>query len=109
MGYTRGSDMFFNNVGKFFVCFFMFYYLWQTSPTSACTPAHGTRHTVTALSTVGFADKEASLSPPAFTQFFQTILASGRCQLTRFGLLPSYVVDGSSPKQPWKGGSRGSG
>jgi len=25
----------------------------------------------TALSTVGFADKEASLSPPAFTQFFR--------------------------------------
>jgi len=31
---------------------------------------------------------------------FQTILASGRCQLTRFGLLPSYVVDGSSPNSP---------
>ena len=34
--------------------------------------------------------------------------SSGRCQLTRFGLLPSYVVDGSSPKQPRKGGGRGS-
>ena len=55
----------------------------------------------------GIADKEASeLSPLAFTQ---TILASGRCQLTRFGPLPSYVVDGNSPKQPWKGGGRGSG
>ena len=57
---------------------------------------------------VGFADKETSLSPPAFTQFFQTIFVSGRCQLTRFSLLPSYVVDGSSPKQPWMGGGRGS-
>jgi len=47
----------------------------------------------TASSAVGFADKEASLSPPAFTQFFR----------------PSYVVDGSSPKQPRKGGGRGSG
>jgi len=35
-----------------------------------------------------------------------TILASGRCQLTCFSLLPSYVVDGSSPKQPWKGSSQ---
>jgi len=49
------------------------------------------------------------LVPTRLHPVFQTILASGRCQLTRFGLLPSYVVDSSSPKQPRKGGGRGSG
>jgi len=48
--------------------------------------------------------------PCRFHPVFQTVLASGRCQLSRFGLLPSrYVVDGSSPKHPWMGGGRGSG
>jgi len=62
---------------------------------------------VGAASAAGFADKEASLSPTHLHPVLQTILASGRCQLTRSGPLPSYVVDGSSPKQPWKGGGRG--
>ena len=51
----------------------------------------------------------APLVPTRLHPVFQIILASGLCQLTRFGLLPSYVVDGSSPKQPRKGGGRGSG
>ena len=54
-------------------------------------------------SAAGFTDKEASLSSPTFTQFSDHPCVRS-LPAHMLGPLPLYVVDSSSPKQPWKGG-----